>query len=696
MVNRIEIIPLEVRGYGNIIIPKTSSDFIGKYNEVYTNIDGDFVLSYGGVMLKITSNVSNTIKGLTAGLNVIVTTRDGGVPVSGLTVDCSIDEVSLTSETTDSNGECSFNWTPQIVGDSVILLTITAQDDYAGLTETKEITIGLLLSFNNIMNDLRLEDDEVYIADITQQVESRTQLNPFVKDVWVAEGGEPIVDEYGIIHIAEKGDLIVEQDSLDQSLEYDNVIFEDDVELLTGAVYDMELSEDYELIVNCLEREDIIGASGISLTASQTSVTYGSSVTLTATVMEDDTPVTGETVTFYDGETSLGTDTTDGDGVATLSTSSLSIGSHSCTAVYDEKTSNSVSVTVNKLASTISLTVPASGTVGTAYTVTGTLVPSTGSVKLYENGSLKDTLTVSSGTFSKAITQSNEGTYSYYAVFEGSSTYESVTSSTGSIVVSDVPTPSYDGVSLTSDKSILSYADSDSCTLTAQLLDGSSSASVSGVTVEFFKGSTSLGTATTNSSGVATKTYSSTGAGDVSLTASAGTFVSETYSIEDCSYYNTSEVSRTTTQGSTIYDNNLSQALPSKYEISLDVWSNNTSNGEHRFFIMPKTQYSSGTTQPQYAIYFDLLKNNQLGFGKRENNSTQGVDIDVQTGVTLQTYHTIKYVKDGTSISAYIDGSLKGTFTLSWIGNYSDYTVSMMRWSSSGTSKIKNVKFKPL
>ena len=173
-------------------------------------------------------------------------------------------------------------------------------------------------------------------------------------------------------------------------------------------------------------------------------------------------------------------------------------------------------------------------------------------------------------------------------------------------------------------------------------------------------------------------------------------FLTKTYTVEDCSYYNTSEVSRTTTQGSTIYDGNLSQALPSKCEISLDVWSNNTSSGEHRFFIMPKTQYSSGTTQPQYAIYFDLLRNNQLAFGKRENNSSQSTGIDTQTGVTLQTYHTVKFVKDGTSISAYIDGSLKGTFTLSWIGNYSDYTVSMMRWSASGTSKIKNVKFKPL
>ena len=258
------------------------------------------------------------------------------------------------------------------------------------------------------------------------------------------------------------------------------------------------------------------------------------------------------------------------------------------------------------------------------------------------------------------------------------------------------PTPTPASVDLTGTKSILSYADSEQSVLTATVLDSNDNP-VEGVDVNLYNGSTLWDTLTTDSSGECSKTYSSAGSGDITFTAEVdGTLLTKTYDIEDCSYYNTSEVSRTTTQGSTIYDGNLSQSLPSKCEISLDVWSNNTSTGEHRFFIMPKTQYSSGTTQPQYAIYFDLLRNNQLGLGKRENNSSQSTGIDTQTGVTLQTYHTIKFVKDGTSISAYIDGSLKGTFTLSWIGNYSDYTVSMMRWSASGTSKIKNVKFKPL
>ena len=98
------------------------------------------------------------------------------------------------------------------------------------------------------------------------------------------------------------------------------------------------------------------------------------------------------------------------------------------------------------------------------------------------------------------------------------------------------PTPTVDSVSLSADKSILSYYDSESATLSATVLDQSSQP-MSGVTVEFFNGSTSMGTADTNSSGVATKTYASTGAGDLSFTASVGTISSETYSIQDCDYY---------------------------------------------------------------------------------------------------------------------------------------------------------------
>lgn len=170
-------------------------------------------------------------------------------------------------------------------------------------------------------------------------------------------------------------------------------------------------------------------------------------------------------------------------------------------------------------------------------------------------------------------------------------------------------------------------------------------------------------------------------------------FVFKTYDIQDCSYYNPAEVTRSSTNGSTIYDNSLSQALPSKCEISFDLYSDNsTDSGEHRFFLLPKSQYSSGTTQPTNAIYVDALKT-KMNIGKRES-STAGLYPDLAYG--SGSYRNFKIIKDGTDLTFYIGDNLIGTSTISWIGNHSDYCLSMMRWSTSGTSKIKNVKFKPL
>ena len=172
-------------------------------------------------------------------------------------------------------------------------------------------------------------------------------------------------------------------------------------------------------------------------------------------------------------------------------------------------------------------------------------------------------------------------------------------------------------------------------------------------------------------------------------------FLQETYVIEDCNYYNTAEISLSTTASSAIYDNNLSQVLPNKCEISYDGWSNNTySTSEHRFFLLPKSQFYSGTTQPTYALCLDMMSNHSQ-LCKREDGSTISI-LDNLPSIADSNYHRIKYVRDGTNISMYIDNVLKTTANISWIDNYSDYCLSMTHWRSSNTSKIKNVKFKVL
>ena len=87
---------------------------------------------------------------------------------------------------------------------------------------------------------------------------------------------------------------------------------------------------------------------------------FGESVTFTATVTAN-APGSGiptGTVTFLDGSTTLGTGTLNGSGIATFSTSALTVGSHSITVVYggdtDFTTSTSSALTqvVNQDATT--------------------------------------------------------------------------------------------------------------------------------------------------------------------------------------------------------------------------------------------------------------------------------------------------------------------------------------------------------
>ena len=311
-------------------------------------------------------------------------------------------------------------------------------------------------------------------------------------------------------------------------------------------------------------------------------------------------------------------------------------------------------------------------------------------VKFYNGTTLLGTsITDLNGIATYTYTPSQLGNFTFHTVFEGTENFTNCNSSNVNITVINAPT----SLVLQADKSILSHYDNDNCTLSATLYDNNNTP-MEGLSVVFKNGDIVLATITTDSSGVAEYTYNSQGVGDVTITAECMNLV-QTYSIEDCNYYNTNEVSRTTTNGSTIYDNNLSMSLSLNCEISYEIWSDNgNTTGEHRYFILPLSQYNSGTTQPQNALYFDQVGGNNGNFGKRENNST--VPLLNNFSCTGSTYHTIKYVKNGTSVKMYVDDELKVTASISWIDNYSDYSLSMMRWSSKGTSKIRNVKFKPL
>ena len=120
-------------------------------------------------------------------------------------------------------------------------------------------------------------------------------------------------------------------------------------------------------------------ASNTALVSSVNPSTAGQTVTFTATVTGASGTPTG-TVTFMDGTTSLGTGTLNGAGVATLDTSTLTVGPHSVTAtfagdgIYASSLSTAVSQSVSNAAPTAWSMNPTAGPVagGTSVTISGT------------------------------------------------------------------------------------------------------------------------------------------------------------------------------------------------------------------------------------------------------------------------------------------------------------------------------------
>ena len=96
----------------------------------------------------------------------------------------------------------------------------------------------------------------------------------------------------------------------------------------------------------------VLQASSVALTSSANPSPYGAVLTFIATVTPS--AATG-TVTFYDGITALGSGTISG-GIATYATSTLTVGSHSITAVYGGSSTYASSTSATLVQSVLSIT----------------------------------------------------------------------------------------------------------------------------------------------------------------------------------------------------------------------------------------------------------------------------------------------------------------------------------------------------
>ncbi len=160
-----------------------------------------------------------------------------------------------------------------------------------------------------------------------------------------------------------------------------------------------------------------ITTNTLALTSGSNPSTYGNSVTFSATISP--APTNGETVTFKDGVTTLGTGTISA-GVAAFSISTLAYGSHSITAVYAGDVTNTASTSaalafnVNQAVVTVASGLTANKTydgtttatiISNNVTLSGVVAGDAGNVHLSTNGYTASFTTASVGT-GKAVTVS--------------------------------------------------------------------------------------------------------------------------------------------------------------------------------------------------------------------------------------------------------------------------------------------------
>jgi uncharacterized repeat protein (TIGR03803 family) len=259
-----------------------------------------------------------------------------------------------------------------------------------------------------------------------------------------------------------------------------------------------------------------------TLTTSPNPSAYGQPVSFSASVTSSaGSPPNGETVTFMNGKTTLGTGTLSG-GAATLSYSALSVGKATITAVYggdsnfSGSTSNKVSQVVNQATTVTTLASSQNpSSFGQSVNLTATVAPEfsgtpTGTVTFNNGGTKLGSAMLSGGVASYKTTTLPVGTNLITAVYAGNSSFSASTSDSLSQVV--LQAQAKIKLVASPDPSKYDQTVTFTATLTPQF-----SGKVTG-TVTFYDGTTTLQTVTLNK-GKATYKTSTLMVGAHSITA---------------------------------------------------------------------------------------------------------------------------------------------------------------------------------
>ena len=295
-----------------------------------------------------------------------------------------------------------------------------------------------------------------------------------------------------------------------------------------------------------------------NLTISVPALIYSDIFDVTGVLTDsNDVPIKNTTVTlsWNDGSDHTATATTDNNGEVTFHRDApTSIRDYTFQLQFEGGTnynaSNSIVVerTVGKETSVLNITSPTSPVTVTdsSFDVVGVLTDDDGTpikgkwIEAYFDGVYPyvahTTTSLVDGSFTMTIPTSSlsDGQHSLRINYNATSTYTSANA------YLTVVKSSFDGITVSSDKTILSKADNEYATLTAQLTLNDSPVAISGETVTFEirkKSDDSLVetlSGSTNSSGIASVTYQSQGVGDVNVNVTCR-LLTKTFTVHD--YY---------------------------------------------------------------------------------------------------------------------------------------------------------------
>ena len=166
------------------------------------------------------------------------------------------------------------------------------------------------------------------------------------------------------------------------------------------AVYNGDAAKQIQGSTSTVLNQDVQAPTTATVTSSLNPSFYGNSVTFTATIPPSGTTAPTGTVSFLDGGTQIGTGTLSGNpGIATFTTATLNMGTHSITVSYpgDSYNGPSVSLPLSQVVrqaqtATTVTAAPSPGIAGGPETITATVTVTAGS------GTPTGTVTFTSGT----------------------------------------------------------------------------------------------------------------------------------------------------------------------------------------------------------------------------------------------------------------------------------------------------------